>query len=81
MLKQGSDFLFEISNYRDNRSRDNEGRLYVVLHAKHYKHNGDGRSAPGVRRNGSVPTVLSVYYESIAYCLMEFLLKYLFLNT
>ena len=29
MLKQGSDFLFEIAVIRDNRSRDNEGQLYT----------------------------------------------------
>ena len=28
MLKQESDFLFEIAAIRDNQSRDNEGRLY-----------------------------------------------------
>ena len=27
----------------------------VHVHAKHYKHNEDGRTAPGVRGNGSVP--------------------------
>ena len=27
----------------------------VHVHAKHYKHNGDGRTAPGVCGNGSVP--------------------------
>ena len=27
----------------------------VHLHAKHYKHNEDGRTAPGVCGNGSVP--------------------------
>ena len=30
-VKQGSDFLFETSVIRDNRSPDNEGRLYVPL--------------------------------------------------
>ena len=28
MLKEGSDFLFEISVIRDNRSRDNESQIY-----------------------------------------------------
>ena len=32
MLKQESDFLFEISVIRDNRNRDNEGRLYILNH-------------------------------------------------
>ena len=27
----------------------------VQVHAKHYKHNKDGRTAPGVCGNGSVP--------------------------
>ena len=27
----------------------------VHVHAKHYKHNEDGRTAPGVCGNGSVP--------------------------
>ena len=27
----------------------------VLVHAKHYKHNEDGRTAPGVCGNGSVP--------------------------
>ena len=27
----------------------------VHVHAKHFKHNEDGRTAPGVCRNGSVP--------------------------
>ena len=27
----------------------------VHVHAKHYKHNEDGRTAPGVCSNGSVP--------------------------
>ena len=27
----------------------------IHVHAKHYKHNGDGRTAPGVCGNGSVP--------------------------
>ena len=27
----------------------------VHVHAKHYKHNADGRTAPGVCGNGSVP--------------------------
>ena len=27
----------------------------VHVHAKHYKHNKDGRTAPGVCGNGSVP--------------------------
>ena len=27
----------------------------VYMHAKHYKHNEDGRTAPGVCSNGSVP--------------------------
>ena len=31
MLKQGSDFLFEIAVIRDTRSRDNEGRLYFLF--------------------------------------------------
>ena len=30
-------------------------RQAVHVHAKHYKHNGDGRTAPGVCGNGSVP--------------------------
>ena len=28
---------------------------YVHVHAEHYKHNEDGRTAPGVCGNGSVP--------------------------
>ena len=31
MFKQGQDFLFEIAVIRDNRSRDNESRLYRHL--------------------------------------------------
>ena len=31
----------------------------VHVHAKHYKHNEDGRTAPGVCGNGSVPLSLS----------------------
>ena len=30
-------------------------KLYMTVHAKHYKHNEDGRTAPGVCGNGSVP--------------------------
>ena len=30
-------------------------RQTVHVHAKHYKHNEDGRTAPGVCGNGSVP--------------------------
>ena len=29
MLKQGPDFHFEITDIRDKRSQDNEGRLYI----------------------------------------------------
>ena len=29
----------------------------VHVHAKHYKHNKDGRTAPGVCGNGSVPLI------------------------
>ena len=28
---------------------------YVHVHAKHYKHDEDGRTAPGVRSHGSIP--------------------------
>ena len=31
----------------------------VHVHAKHYKHNEDGRTAPGVCGNGSIPLSLS----------------------
>ena len=31
----------------------------VHVHAKHYKHNEDGRTAPGVCDNGSVPLIHS----------------------
>ena len=30
-------------------------RLIMHVHAKHYKHNEDGRTAPGVCGNGSLP--------------------------
>ena len=30
-------------------------KLHVHVHAKHYKHNEDGRTVPGVCGNGSVP--------------------------
>ena len=33
----------------------NVGGKTVHVHAKHYKHNEDGRTAPGVCGNGSVP--------------------------
>ena len=33
MLKQGSDFHFEISVFRDNRGRDNNNRLYILYGA------------------------------------------------
>ena len=51
----------------------------VHVHAKHYKHNEDGRTAPGVCGNGSVPlshsgnvvTRIGIHTHTLMYALQE----------
>ena len=44
-----------VTERRRKRPPYQTGKTVLHVHAKHYKHNEDGRTAPGVCGNGSVP--------------------------
>ena len=64
-----------VTERRRWRPPDQTGKI-VHLHAKHYKHNEDGRTAPGVCSNGSVPlshsgnvvTRIGIHTHTNRYC-------------